>query len=592
MKYPFKNIFFIIVIVTFVFAFPFIYIVAKNIQNDLPLREYVKESLLKRVNKDIHRFFSFTSKDRVKLPALYLSINEKQLQKLDSIIVDKLDAVDDEDLALTGQNQWPYVKATIALNDTLHNIKIRIRGDMPSNYNRGLENATYRINIVSETAIYGKQKLSLVRPFLENNFYGYLFSHFFEHQGFISNDIHFIRLYFNGKDNGIYYLQEGFAKELIESASYREGALLRFKNDCEDNNGTYNNSGFPELTAYSEKKTLKDTALSNIYSRAIFKYKSLQENKLKPYHCFNIKQFAKYFALCDIFLAHHSYVCHNVKLYFNPINDKFEPVAWDPANFIRYKIKLPVNPGFTHTAGQLYGGNTFYPIHNILNQDTTYLKEFNSMLYQFTHNSEVTDYISQYKQVIEDLDPELYRQRFQEKHSSSLILNNITCIKNWFTTDNRITANVYRTEKFLVVHSLSNLPILITQLKLDSGIVIPMHKVLLPFASDTIAFASDNPETWGRKFSLFTEFYGLENTSQRYKGIVFEKKDNINSALLKETIDTILLRVDKKNNSISFRNPTTKLTKSVFIPAGYKFYMSAGTEVTLLNNSNKLANQP
>ncbi|TAL63235.1 MAG: hypothetical protein EPN85_00620 [Bacteroidetes bacterium] len=581
-----KKYSFIVLCIIIVLALPFLYIIVKNIQNDLPLREYVKESLLRRVKTDIHRLFTFTGKDKLKLPELFLEIDEKAFAELDSLRSSKLELLNHQGIAHNEQSQWDYVNATLVVNDTLHAIKIRIRGDMPSNYNRGLENSSYRFNVESKTSVFGKKKLSMVRPFLENNFYGYLFSHFFEKEGFISNDILFIRLYLNGKENGIYFLQEGFSKELVESSEYREGVIVRFKNDCEDNNGTYNSTGVPELDVYSEGKTLKDSSLSKNYNRALFKFEALKSGKLGPEQCFNTKKFANYFALCDFFLAHHSYVCHNVKMYFNPINDKFEPIAWDPSNFVRYKIKLHVQPGYTNYSGEIYYKKESYPIHNYLYRDTNFLKEFNRYIYLYSHNDSIRNFLQEHYELIEAIDPELYRDRFQEKFNSSLILDNIKSIKNWFTTDNRLIAKIYRNEKILVVKSVNPLPILLTALKLDPEITVTINKLLLPYSSDTIPIDSGDPDTWGRKFSLSSVIYGMDSTKMKYKGVVFEKKDNINSVLISEIPDTTILSFDKRNKVVSFRKKNTAVQKSLYIPPGYRFIILPGSSIMLTNHAN------
>jgi hypothetical protein len=573
--------------VLLILASPFLYIIVKNIQNDLPLREYVKETLLKRIHNDIHRLFTFNDKDKLKLPELFLKIDKHAFSDLDSLRKNKLDYIEDKGTAgSTSQSEWNYVTANITLNDTIHTIKIRIRGDMPSNYNRGLENASYRFNIESNTALFGKKKLSLVRPFLENNFYGYLFSNFFEKEGFISNDIIFIRLYLNGKDNGIYFLQEGFSKELVESDEYREGVIMRFKNDCEDNNGSYNSTRIPELDVYGENKILKDSALSRCYNRARFKFSSLRSGKIDVEQCFNTKKFAKYFALCDFFLSHHSYVCHNVKMYFNPINDKFEPIAWDPSNFVRYKISLPVQPGYTNYSGEIYNDQKKYPIHNFLYKDTNFLKTFNYYTYQYSHNDTIRNFLEKHKKLIEALDPEMYRQRFQEQFNSGLILDNIQAIKNWFTTDTRIIAKVYRSDKILVVKSMSPLSVQLKNLKLDSGLSLKLNRILLPYASDTILIDTGDPKEWGKKFTLTSVIYGMDSTKMKYKGVIFEKEDNINSTLITEIPDTTILQFDKKNKTVVFRKENTVLKKNIYIPAGYKFMIHPGSSISLLNHAN------
>ena len=45
---------------------------------------------------------------------------------------------------------------------------------------------------------------------------------------------------------------------------------------------------------------------------------------------FDIKKWGEFAALTDVFYAHHSMRCHNVRMYFNSTTNKIETIAWDP----------------------------------------------------------------------------------------------------------------------------------------------------------------------------------------------------------------------------------------------------------------------
>lgn len=561
------------------------FIIIKNIQNDMPLREYIKETVLRRIKSDFKRFFIFSENPTIKIPVLFLEIEPGELKKLEMMRTLRLAEIQNHQVVEMGQDHWDFVNGKIKYNNEEHIIKIRIRGDMPSNYNRGIDKASYRFNIESNTSLFGKKKLSLVGAFLENNFYGYLFSHFLDKEGFVSNDVMFVRLIFNGEDTGICFLQEGFSKELAESSDFREGTILRFKNDCIDNNGEYNSTGMPDLVAYSEKRTMKDSALSNIYNRALTKFDLLKNKKLSVEKCFNLDKFSKYLALCDIFLAHHSSVCHNAKLYFNPVNDKLEPIAWDPSNFMRYQVKLPVQPGFTNVSGEIYNRQSSYPLHHLLYSDTSFLRTFNQYLFQYASDSSIVKFIKQHEDIIALLDPILYRQRFQERFHPEWILNNINSIKNWYTTNTRLNAKIFRNEGIVVVNSTLPIALHLTKLKLDSSKVIYLDKVLLPFQSDTIHFAASMLSPEDKKFTLFSSVFGFEE-EQKYKGNIFEKLDQYNTPLISEITDSLLLKFDAANKKISFRTNKISINKNLYIPPGYQLIIPAGTVIELTNHSN------
>ncbi|OFX56527.1 MAG: hypothetical protein A2046_14290 [Bacteroidetes bacterium GWA2_30_7] len=578
-----KRLFQIILIVILISISPIIYIFIKNIQNDLALREYVAETIIPRIRKDINRFFTFDNK-KDEIPIIYLEIEDENYNKLEKQRKKRLEKIESSE-NFVGQDNWKDIKAIIKFKEEKHNIKLRIRGDMPSNFNRGLENCSYRFDIIDESYLFGKKKLSLVRPFLENNFYSYIFSGFLENEGFISTDAHFVRLYLNGKENGIYILQEGFSKELIESSDYREGVILRFKNDCIDCNNSYNNTGFPELDAYNEKKIVKDTVLANIFARALLKMNLLKFGQISASQCFNVSKFAKYIALCDMFLAHHSLTCHNVKLYFNPVNDKFEPIAWDPSSFVRYKLNLPVQNGFNEYAGKNYNNKHSFPIYPFLFSDTIFINAFNNELYKYANDTSIMNFISMNQNLINNLDPELYRQNFQPQFNPDLILGNIKDILNNFTTDNRLTARLFYNEGILMVRSNIPLAIKITEIYMDSLTKIKLDKIIMPFQYDTIVIPKKFIRTDDKKFTLYSTIYGLD-LKQKYRGRIFSKVDNSKSVLVLEYFDKSLFNINEINKTISFKLKSIELLKDIYIPSGYTFIIEEGSNIKLRNNSN------
>ena len=55
----------------------------------------------------------------------------------------------------------------------------------------------------------------------------------------------------------------------------------------------------------------------------------LQNNKLKASEVFDIEKLTMYVALSNLFGGYHGLNGHNLKIYFNPITNMFEPISWD-----------------------------------------------------------------------------------------------------------------------------------------------------------------------------------------------------------------------------------------------------------------------
>lgn len=490
------------------------YVVFKVIRNDHALNEHVKNNLIPNINKGLKNYFS--SEETDSLPVVKLNIGQDEIENLEQQIENKIQLEKNEE-SIFGKNDFTYVNASIFDNENHeHKIKIRIRGDMSSNFNSGLHNATYRFNVTDSTYFFGKKKLSLVRPFLENHgFYGYLFYKYFKNENLISTDIRFVNLHFNSDDIGVYMLQEGFSEELVTSNNREGGILLRFKDDC----ANYFNS-YSELVPYKKKTVLKDSVLLWQLDDARNKFNDVVDGDKLPGTCFNIESFSKYFALCDIFLSHHSYACWNTKFWFNPNNKLLEPIAWDPANYIRHNVNLDLAyKGHNYTFDSIYNDQYKFPIHYILSKDSSFLSQYTQQLYEYSHNDSIYNFINGYNEQIKRIEPLLFKQNFSTSFHPEWIINRIDQIKNLFESYNVIQASYYKEDSVLKVRSTTELPINLVSMSIsDTAIII--NKILLPKEELKIRIPIKSDTIKSHKFKLNTSFLFPEEQFE-YKGIIF-----------------------------------------------------------------------
>ncbi|MFT7613468.1 MAG: hypothetical protein ACI9J3_002442 [Parvicellaceae bacterium] len=583
-KIKLKRVFLILVVLILcILAFP-TYIFVKRVQNDYVLREYVKDKFLDQLKEDMGLYTSSSSTDELKLNEFYIELPDSSLADIESQRDNRIQSLLIGESQLLTSGQWEYVKGNAILNSDTFNIDLRLRGDMPSNYNRSLAESTLRINIKQGAAVNGKRKLSIIKPSMESGYYGFLFYKCFKDQDFLSNKIELVKFYLNGKYAGLRFLQEGFSKELLESASRREGPILRFKNDCVDGQNRYNPHLFPELVAYKEKKSLKSPNLSKNYARALNKYNELVKGNLDVSACFNIDEYARYYALCDVFLSHHSNKCQNIKLYYNPVNDKFEPIAWDPNSFNRYEVKLDVEKRHTQRFGELCYDQKAYPLHFVLAQSEAFLGKYISYLKEYAQNDFIQDCLTKYSNVIKASEVELFRQNFQERFNPENFMINIQHINEDFNQEELLYGCYYSENQLLSLRSISNLPIKIDSVSYN-GITKNIQLVLAPnrIVEATVLF--DSIESNGKKIKIYSRIMGTTNTV-KYKAKVFIKQDVFSNTFFSEKFERNYFDIDSTAMTIKLKNKRLELNENLFIPdLGMKWIIEAGTEVKL-NNAN------
>jgi len=571
------------VIIVLLLIFP-LFILINRVRNDYPLREYMKETFIDQLMDDMSLYTSKIPDNSIVVSSFYIEISDSSLANIENQRDERISMLLSGEVQEMGSGQWEYVKAKAIYNDETFNIELRLRGDMPSNYNKSIEESTMRFNVKKGKALNGKKKLSLIRPALESGYYGYLFYKCFNDLNFLANDIQFVKLYFNGEYAGLRFLQEGFSKELLESSLKREGPILRFKNDCVDEQGRYNPHNYPELVAYGEKKTLKDSAHSLTYARALNKYDELIKGNIGVSSCFNIEEYARFYALSDIFLSHHCNKCQNVKLYFNPINDKFEPIAWDPNNFDRYENPLNIEKGHTQRFGEICHDQASYPIHYILSKNDEFLHYYSKYLKTYSQDGFILNLINQYSDIISSTERDLFRQNFQERFNSDKVKSNLAKINQDFKQKELLYGNYYINEHTLSIRSISNLPVAIDSI-IYRGQTIHLDWVLAPNVQAEKVIPIDSISSIGKKVKIYSR---ILNTSEiyKYKAKVFTRKDAISSNFFNEKFDRSYFDFSEQENSFRLKNKFMVLTKDLFIPdIGMTWIIEPGTNIIFDNAS-------
>ncbi len=230
-----------------------------------------------------------------------------------------------------------YVKAKIIYNQDTLKGKIRFKGDFFAHLEG--EKWSFRIKLKKKYSWNGMNTFSIHHPKAR----GYLDEKII-HDLCRSNDILATRyglvpVYLNGKNLGLYAYEEHFRKELVESLKRREGVIIKSNEDAMFFNSMLRydekiSSNIPYyessvIEPFQENKTAKSDALYNqflIGQNLMYQFR----NNLKPASAiFELNKLAKYLAIVDIMAGYHGVHWHNMRLYFNPVIMKLEPISFD-----------------------------------------------------------------------------------------------------------------------------------------------------------------------------------------------------------------------------------------------------------------------
>ena len=84
------------------------------------------------------------------------------------------------------------------------------------------------MKLKGENILFGMNKFSLQTPASRNYIYEWIFHKLLKKEGLPALRYTFVQLDVNGKDQGIYAVEEHFDKRLIESNQYKEGPILKY----------------------------------------------------------------------------------------------------------------------------------------------------------------------------------------------------------------------------------------------------------------------------------------------------------------------------------------------------------------------------
>jgi len=250
--------------------------------------------------------------------------------KIDTL---KLDLNQKTVLHLERQRQIKLQKTLITEKFSMHNMtinfdekklkaKIRIKGDRSIHWSNR-NTSSYKIDMRNDDRIWGLEEFSVQKPIARNYTYEYLFHKFLQYTDHIYLKYFFVNLFFNNEDRGLYAVEESFSKELVERQKKRNGPIFGINEPISSYypnvsydlySSQYWVSQYPKLikSAYSTLNNLKDD----------------NQNFNLGDH-FDLDRWASYFAIIDLTGAYHGSISKSVKLFFNPVKAKFEPIGFD-----------------------------------------------------------------------------------------------------------------------------------------------------------------------------------------------------------------------------------------------------------------------
>ena len=483
---------------------------------------------------------------------------------------------------------------------------IRLKGDRKVHFIEK-EKSSYKIELDKENYIFGLSKFSLQKPRLRNYVHEWIFHQMAKDFNIIKIKYEFLELSINGEDKGLYVLEEGFGKELVERNKRRNGPIFGLNEELSDN------SQNPVFEIYNKKYWARDEnrPLVEVASQ---KLRNFFDGKINLEDIFDTEKWAAYFAIVDMTSTYHGAFLKSVKLYYNPINGLFEPIPFDghrtKPNFHKHNlnyddrllidmVNTPIND---ESVDFKWLKRVFYNKNGELNNSfyNAYLKNLNEV----SSNKYIEKFFAENLNKIKEINSHIYSDYFLHDNIRNYTVGLYYFLLSDFFHQSKniqeklkIKKKIQITQKnnyeFLIKNYYKNYGALVVDKlickKNGQNITIKIEKILNNF-SDTIIKMNSNQ----MKDLKCTHF----NLIDKFKdNLILLKIDYVNSEYNYKNFKDIEANIIdqyfiKKDNQLLLLSDEIKIKQNLYIPKGFKVVIKPGQKIILTNNAFIVSNSP
>lgn len=231
-----------------------------------------------------------------------------------------------------------FVPAFLHHGDMTTEVRMRLKGDWTDQLLG--DKWSFRVKIKGDATLFGMKQFSLHHPRARGFAYEWLFHRALKREDILGLRYDFVQLSVNGKDLGVYALEEHFEKRLIESQRRREGPIVKMNEELlwADRASTPSLSRSPTGLQSEQAGFVDAFGLQSVLdSKGMYKrfvlggslLEAVRSGEMPAHKAFDVQRLATYYALCDLLGSEHAVIWHNLRFYYNPVTALLEPIGFD-----------------------------------------------------------------------------------------------------------------------------------------------------------------------------------------------------------------------------------------------------------------------
>ncbi len=514
-------------------------------------------------------------------------------------------------------NDTDYVNAQIAADDQSTNkASIRLKGDWTDHLEHP-NKWSYRIVPNGENTMFGMRKFSVQHPKARNYIWEWLFNKVVKDNDLVGLRYDFLNVDLKIKDKdsiipmGIMALEESFDKILIENNRRREGLILgldetaiwaerkKVKELKLDYPKDVDLPKFYEMPVkvYNENKVLTSPVLSKQFKIGKSLVEGLLNGKLNLSDSFDTDKLAFYIALSNLFGGHHGLFIENIRMYYNPVTNKLEPISFDSNSGTKIDL-LRV-----------------YPIGR---RDPVFKEKLIAAYEKVTSQEFIDDLIAKYQDQLNDYTLNLSTEFADATMDLSVIQYNANFIKKTIFPSRILSSSFISFEAGNMQIELKNhtkFPVVVDGLVLENGKSLNRSQKNLVIApGDTLkhsffvkkefdnAFVSKKNKEGGFRYpkdlvKIRIKYHISGSKAKRYNAIrpYTSAMDAEMIAKMRPTNNLSnfqFITVDENQKIALFKSGAYILDTALYIPTGYTIHIEPGFSLDLVNKASLISYAP
>lgn len=508
----------------------------------------------------------------------------------------------------------PTVEAEFFFKNKKLSGDIRLKGDRDVHY-ADKEKSSYKVELNKNHYINGMKKFSIQKPRIRNYVHEWIFHELMGDFDIIKLNYEFIQLSINGENKGLYVLEEGFGKELVERNNRRNGPIFGIEENINLEKQIIDNK--PIFEIYN-KRYWESEVNFPLTRTASEKLRNFFDGKILAEDVFDLEKWASYFAVVDLTSTYHGAMLKSVKLYYNPINSLFEPIPYDghrlKPNFHKYNISYDKRLLIEIVKNPIKGENLRYKWLKkffFINDE----KELNQKFYDLyleklnliSSKKFINKFLENNLKKIEKINSHIYSDYFFYDN-----LRNYGIGLYYFLLDDFLfqAENIRKkldTRKEFQIISLDKKNFLIKpfsdsygNLKLTKFICENKNNLININTSQKINNFKDTkivlPNTYHNLQNdlncNFVEIFDENNQNTFLLKIDYLNSNYYYSNFKKKNKDLYKIFFNEDNNKLRLKNDEVIIDKNLYIPKNLEVIIESNQKIFLINNAFILSNSP